>query len=226
MNVANALKPHLIRPAHLEPHWRWDRAIPSHGHVSVDFERRVDFDRLRHYRLARARQALKNSPCGALLLFDVNNIRYVSGTKCGEWERDKLCRWALLAGDGEPILWDFGSAAVHHKLHVPWLKPENCKAGLIGLRGTVSPSFGLMKRHAEEIAALIREAGCDKMPIGVDIIEPPMLFELEKAGLKVADGQQGMLEARELTNIDEIALRNRSAAMVDGAYHLIHEELN
>src|SRR6516165_10009940 len=123
-------------------------------------------------------------------------------------ERDKLCRWALLARDGEPILWDFGSAAVHHRLYVPWLDPQNCKAGLIGLRGTVSPSFGLMKRHAEEIASLIREAGCEKMPVGVDIIEPPMMFELEKAGLKIADGQQVMLEAREIKNIDEIALLN------------------
>ena len=84
-------------------------------------------------------------------------IRYVTSTKIGEWERDKLCRWALLTRTGEPILWDFGSAAVHHRLYTPWLAPENCKAGLIGLRGTVNPSFGLMKRHAEEIASLIRE---------------------------------------------------------------------
>jgi len=171
-------------------------------------------------------QALEKSDLGALLVFDVNNIRYITSTKIGEWERDKLCRWGLLTRDGEPILWDFGSAAVHHKLFVPWLKPENCKAGLIGLRGTVSPSFGLMKRHAEEIAALIREAGCEtRCRSGSTYIEPPMMFELEKAGLKVADGQQVMLEAREIKNIDEIALLNRSAAMVDGAYHLIHEEL-
>src|SRR6202790_1710927 len=85
MNVSNALSPHLIRPEHLQPNWRWDRAIPSHGHMSVDFERRIDFDRLRNYRLARARTALKASPCGALLLFDVNTIRYASGTKTGEW---------------------------------------------------------------------------------------------------------------------------------------------
>jgi Xaa-Pro aminopeptidase len=114
---------------------------------------------------------------------------------------------------------------VHHRLYVPWLNPENCKAGLIGLRGTVPPSFGLMQRHAEEIAALLREAGVADMPVGVDIIEPPMLFELQKAGLKVADGQQIMLEAREIKSIDEIALLNRAAAMVDGAYHLISEQL-
>src|SRR5690606_8918941 len=83
----------------VNPDWNWQRHLPSLGHSSVDFERRVDFDRLRGYRLERARQALKNSKCGALLLFDVNNIRYVSGTKIGEWERDKLCRFALLAGD-------------------------------------------------------------------------------------------------------------------------------
>src|SRR4029077_4475787 len=51
------------------------------------------------------------------------------------------------------------------------------------------------------------------------------MFELQKAGLKVADGQQVMLEAREIKSADEIALLNRSAAMVDGAYHLIHEQL-
>ncbi len=77
-------------------------------------------------------------------------------------------------------------------------KPENCKAGLIGLRGTVAPSFGLMKSHAEEIASILREAGVADMPIGVDIIEPPMMFELQKAGLKIVDGQQVMLEAREI----------------------------
>src|SRR5262249_30432859 len=82
-----------------------------------------------------------------------------------------------------------------------------------------------MERHAKESASLLKEAGVHKRPVGVDIIEPPMMFELEKAGLKIKDGQQVMLEARELKNIDEIALLNRAAAMVDGAYHLINEEL-
>jgi Xaa-Pro aminopeptidase len=209
----------------INPRYNWGRALPALGTMGVDFEERVDYRRLHRYRLSRVKQALEKSELGALLVFDVNNIRYITSTKIGEWERDKLCRWALLTRDGDPILWDFGSAAVHHKLYTPWLKPENCKAGLIGLRGTVNPAFGLMERHAKEIASLIKEAGCDKMPVGVDIIEPPMMFELEKAGLKVSDGQQVMLEARELKNIDEIALLNRAAAMVDGAYHLISEEL-
>src|SRR5215475_2310491 len=216
---------HEIRAEDINPRHNWARALPALGTMGVDFEERVDYRRLHRYRLGRVQQALANSDLGALLVFDVNNIRYITSTKIGEWERDKLSRWALLTRTGEPILWDFGSAAVHHKLYTPWLKPENCKAGLIGLRGTVNPAFCLMKRHAEEIAALIREAGVADMPVGVDIIEPPMMFELQKAGLNVQDGQQVMLEAREIKSMDEIALLNRAAAMVDGAYHLINEEL-
>ena len=209
----------------IDPQWQWGRSIPAWGHSAVDFERRVDFDRLRNYRLARARAALKRSDCGALLLFDVNNIRYVSGTKIGEWERDKMCRFALLAGDAEPYVWDFGSAAVHHRFYCDWLRPDHCLAGVVGMRGTIPPAFGLMTHYAEEIADLIRQAGVAGMPVGVDYAETAMFFELQKAGLQIVDGQQVMLDAREIKNIDELQLLNQAAAMVDGVYHMIYEEL-
>ena len=217
--------PLKITAEDINPRYNWGRHLPVLGTMGVDFEERVDYRRMHRYRLARAQAALEASDLGALLLFDDNNVRYVSSTKIGEWARDKLSRWVLLTRGGDPILWDFGSAAVHHRLYSPWLKPENCKAGLVGLRGTVDPAFGLMKRHAEEMASILKAAGVAKMPIGVDIIEPPMLFELEKAGLKIKDGQQIMLSAREVKSSDEIALLNRAAAMVDGAYDLVNEML-
>ena len=214
--------PVKITAEDINPRYNWGRHLPVLGTMGVDFEERVDYRRMHRYRLGRAQAALEASDLGALLLFDDNNIRYVTSTKIGEWARDKLSRWTLLIRGGDPILWDFGSAAVHHKLYAPWLKPENCKAGLVGLRGTVDPAFGLMKRHAEEMASILKAAGVAKMPIGVDIIEPPMMFELEKAGLKVKDGQQVMLSAREVKSSDEIALLNRAAAMVDGAYDMVN----
>jgi Xaa-Pro aminopeptidase len=217
--------PIKITAEDVNPRYNWGRHLPVLGSMAVDFEERVDYRRMHRYRLGRALAALEASDLGALLLFDDNNVRYVTSTKIGEWARDKLSRWTLLVRGGEPILWDFGSAAVHHKLYSPWLRPENCKAGLVGLRGTVDPAFGLMKYHAEEMASILKSAGVAKMPVGVDIVEPPMMFELEKAGIKVKDGQQVMLEAREVKSADEIALLNRAAAMVDGAYQLIDEKL-
>ncbi|MFT5894543.1 MAG: Xaa-Pro aminopeptidase, partial [bacterium] len=63
------------------------------------------------------------------------------------------------------------------------------------------------------------------MPLGVDYAETAMFFELQKAGINVVDGQQVMLDAREIKNVDEIVLLNQAAAMVDGVYHMIYEEL-
>ncbi|HEY5986695.1 MAG TPA: aminopeptidase P family N-terminal domain-containing protein, partial [Streptosporangiaceae bacterium] len=101
---------------------------PAPGRMNVDFEQRVDFARLREYRLSRAMGALAASDLGALLVFDNNNIRYLTGVAIGEWTRDKLCRYALYTRTGELFLWDFGSAAVHHRMYCPWLKPEHCIA--------------------------------------------------------------------------------------------------
>ena len=218
-------EPTRIAADALDPKWNWGRPLQAPGKMGVDFEGRVDFRRLHAYRLGRARQVLKASRCGALLVFDVNNIRYLTSTKIGEWERDKISRFTLLAADQEPVLWDFGSAAVHHKLYCDWLVPDNCRAGMLGLRGTVPPSAGLMKRHAEEIKSLLVEAGVGDQPVGVDLVEPAMLFELQKAGIDVVDGQQIMLDAREIKNIDEIVLLNQAAAMVDATYQMIYEEL-
>jgi len=116
-----------------------ESGVPAPGTMHVDFEERVDFDRLRTYRLARARDALRSSELGALLCFDMNNIRYLTSTNIGEWARDKLMRFAVLAGDADPVLWDFGSAAKAHRLHSPWLRPEDSRAGMTGLRGSIAP---------------------------------------------------------------------------------------
>src|SRR5437764_903430 len=86
-------------------------ALRTYGTMQVDWEQRADFDRLRTERLARAKEHLKRSELGALLCFDMNNIRYITATHIGTWAMDKLIRFCLLPQDYEPIMWDFGSAA-------------------------------------------------------------------------------------------------------------------
>jgi Xaa-Pro aminopeptidase len=201
------------------------RPIGSPGPMNVDWEERVNTERLRAYRFARARQALEASDLGALLLFDFNNIRYVTSTHIGEWARDKMTRFALLTRGGEPHLWDFGSAAKHHRLYCPWLPEENIRGGMIGLRGAVAPEAGLFDGAAKEIAEILRAEGVADMPVGVDIVEPPMLAALVEHDITVRDGQQTMLDAREVKSQDEIMLLNIACAMVDGAYQLIAERL-
>src|SRR5215213_7838635 len=118
----------LYDPA--DPRHQWERPLQAPGRMQVDFEERVDFRRLHDYRLARTRNALAKSKLGALLVFDQYNMRYISSTVIGEWARDKLTRWTLLTGNGEPWVWDFGSAARHHKLYAPWIPDKQSLAGL------------------------------------------------------------------------------------------------
>src|SRR5450759_3051909 len=199
--------------------------LPAPGHMGVDYEQRVDFDRLRQYRLARAKASLESSECGAFLLFDFYNIRYTTQTWIGGALGDKMTRYALLTRDRGPRLWDFGSAARHHRLHSPWLDPEDCHAGMLGLRGAIAPTAGLMESALREIKGMLEDAGVADAPVGVDIIEPPFLFEMQRQGLRVVDAQQLMLDARQIKSSDEIMLLTQAAAMVDGVYQDIFEAL-
>jgi Xaa-Pro aminopeptidase len=198
---------------------------PAPGRMNVDFEQRVDFARLREYRLGRAMAALEASDLGALLVYDNNNIRYLTGVAIGEWTRDKLCRYALYTRTGELFLWDFGSAAVHHRMYCPWLKPEHCIASYTTMRGATAPEAGLPERAVSEIRGILADTGVGDLPVGVDFAELSVLFELQRQGIDVRDGQQVMLDARQIKSADEIALLSTAAAMVDGVYQEITDAL-
>ena len=199
--------------------------IRTFGINSVDWEQRIDYGRLRRERLARIQKLLDESSLGALLCFDMNNIRYISATHIGTWAVDKLIRFSLLPqGDG-PIVWDFGSAARHHELFCPWLGEGRSRAGLSTFRGAIVPEVG----RAEDVAGKIRRElelrGLLGEPVGVDIVEPPVLFALQAAGVRVVDGQQLMQKARIIKTQDEITLLNTACAMVDVAYTHLYEAM-
>jgi len=199
-------------------------AIKTYGTMAVDWEQRIDFDRLRRERLARVKILLRASEMGALLCFDMNNVRYITATHIGTWAQDKANRFTLLPQDDEPILWDFGSAAKHHQLYAPWLG-ERSRAGISLLRGAMSPEMGRAEDVANKIWVELKERGLENEPVGVDIAEVPILFELQKKGLKIVDGQQLMSDARLIKTQDEIALLAHAAAQVDAAYDELYRAM-
>ena len=199
---------------------------PSPGIMGVDWEERVEFGRLRDYRLARIREQLEVFGLGALLLFETSNIRYATATNIGYWAFNKGERWALITRNGRPRVWDFGSAAKAHRLQLPSLYDEkNSIGGNAGLQGAIGPATGLTKRVADEIAAALREEGVVNEPLGVDMAETSVFLALQGAGLNVTDGQQAMAMAREIKSPDEIMLLTQACAMVDGVYQDILEFL-
>jgi Xaa-Pro dipeptidase len=212
-------------------------AIHTFGPNAVDWEERVDLARLRDERLARLRAQLERSELGALLSFDFANIRYMTSTHIGTWAMDKLIRFAVLPRGGEPVEWDFGSAARHHQLYNPWLDhtpgpptPEGARqtgarAGISTLRGAFHPDAGIAQDVARKVATVLREHGVADAPLGIDVAEMPVLAALRAEGIETVDGQQVFLEARRTKTRDEISLLAQACAMVDAAYTELYEFL-
>jgi len=195
--------------------------LKTFGLMGVDWEERVNLERLRNDRLARIKAALKKSELGSLLCFDMNNIRYITATHIGTWAMDKLVRFSLLPQDDDPIVWDFGSAARHHQIYCPWLG-ERSRAGISTLRGATAPASGLAEDVAKKIRVELEKRKLQNEPVGVDVIELPVLFALQAQGIKVVDGQQLMHEVRKIKTQDEITLLNTACMMVDSAYEELY----
>jgi Xaa-Pro dipeptidase len=200
--------------------------IATTGPNAVDWEQRTDLGRLRTDRLERLKRQLEASDLGALLAFDFANIRYMTSTHIGTWAVDKLIRFALLPRGGEPIVWDFGSAARHHQIYNPWLDgAERARAGISTLRGSFHPDANLGADVATKVATVLREHDLAGEPVGVDVIEMPVLTALGDEGLRVVDGQQVFMEARRIKTADEITLLTQACSMVDAAYEQLYEAL-
>jgi Xaa-Pro aminopeptidase len=206
--------------------------IRTYGPNAVDWEERVDLDRLRRQRLERLKASLDRSELGALLSFDFHNIRYMTSTHIGTWAMDKLIRFALLPRGGEPVVWDFGSAARHHQLYNPWLDgrpadPEQgrARAGISTLRGAFNPDAGIADGVAAKVKRELDKHGLAGQPVGVDLAELPVLAALDAAGLEVVDGQQVFLDARRIKTPDEITLLTTAATLVDAAYDELYRFL-
>jgi Xaa-Pro dipeptidase len=213
----------MTRQTPLNPFGREMTASPG-TQMAVDFEDRVDVVRLRRERLQKAKDSLRASGLGGLLLFDQNNIRYVTGTHIGEWARDKMARYVFLPADGDPILWDFGSAAASHRRYASWLPESSWRAGVASMRGALPTETGIAEAMGKRIHEVMSEHGVAGQRLGVDILDVPILRALESNGVVVEDGQRVMLGARRRKTVDEIAFLDHAAGMVDAVYDHIYRE--
>ena len=151
------------------------------GTMAVDWETRVDYDRLRRYRLDRAREQLDKHEIGAFLCFEFYNIRYITAAHIGEWARDKMNRYVLLPRGQEPILFEMGTAALAHKLHSPWIADRVRYALPTWTRSDGPKGAEIAENLAHAIKGILQEYGLQKEPLGVDVADVVFLHALQRA---------------------------------------------
>ena len=116
--------------------------MANFGMVGLDWQERVNWDRLRKYRLERARERMKAHGLGAMLLMYDENVRYVTSTLTPGWNRLKPgLRYAILLwGDERRCSSSRATSGSHVKRHSPWMPKENVRYSYAWIKGAAGPA--------------------------------------------------------------------------------------
>ena len=194
--------------------------MASFGMVGVDWQQRVDWARLRKYRLERARERMKAHGLGALLLMYDENCRYVTSTLTPGWNRLKPgLRYALLCGDGAPVLFEQGDIGAQIQRHSPWIPPENVRWSYAWIKGAAGPASQMqVKKFTNAILEEMKRHGVAGQKLGVDFIDINMIQMFQEAKINWTDGMTPMMEARAIKNADEQECLRIVGAIGDAAH--------
>ena len=204
-----------------------NRPVPAPGSMGVDFEERVDFGRLRTYRLGRARRALDASDLGraAAVRRQQHPLRQLDDDRRVVARQDD----ALLPAHPHRAARSCGTSA--RPPSTTGSTRRGCDRGLQRrparpARRDLAGGRPLRERPRPRSTRCLNEAGVERMPLGSGLSSSRhSSSSCRSSAITVVDGQQTMHDAREIKSYDEILLLSTSAAMVDGAYQDIVEAL-
>ena len=200
--------------------------VGTHGMMQVDYEQRIDFDRMRQHRGSRIKQAMNTANIECLLLFESGNKRYATSTAVASPEVDNMGRYAIVPCNGEPHIFGFGSEVAAEKLYCPWIKDHTFPAHST-MYGALPMAWKCYEAFLKDLDMVLDNHGMDKksVKIGVDIAESQIILALMNNGYTIADGQGVMQIARSIKNEDEIMCLKHGAAIVDAAFHKIAQTI-
>src|SRR5207342_1163962 len=143
------------------------------GIAGLDWQQRVNWDRMRKYRLERARERMKAHGLGAMLCMYDENVRYLTGTLTPGWNRLKPgLRYAMLCGDDPPVLFEQGDLGYQIERHSPWIPKENVRYSYAWIKGAAGPaSRQQVGKFTNAVIQEMKKSGVAGMKLGVDFID-------------------------------------------------------
>lgn len=168
------------------------------GLIGVDWEQRIDFDRMRRERLRKAQAALAASEADLLFVFRTEDARYLTGYRHHLGPTPLLGNaTTVLAPEGDPVL--FTMDFEHCRSRMPWLPVENLQP-----RANFREEVGIRK-WAEQLRGLMGDL--DGKTIGVDLWSPTVEAHVKEVfpRSRFVDGYRVLCEAKIIKTADEIA---------------------
>lgn len=199
------------------------RSTSSFGLVGTDWQQRINWNRLREYRLDRAREAMKRAGLGAMLVMYDENVRYVTSTVTPGWCRLKPgLRYALLCEGAEPVLFEQGDIGTQINRHCPWIPGDNVRYAYSWIKGAVGGAAEQqVTKFTRAILDEMKKYGVEKAPLGVDFIDLNMIRSFDAHGIQWTDGMSPMVSARAIKNEDELEAMRIVAAICDACHTAI-----
>jgi Xaa-Pro aminopeptidase len=175
------------------------------GIAGLDWQQRVNWDRMRKYRTERAREMMKKHGLGAMLCMYDENVRYLTGTLTPGWNRLKPgLRYAMICGDGAPILFEQGDLGFQIERHSPWIPKENVRHSFAWIKGAAGPAATQqVNKFSNAVIEEMKRHGVWGQKLGCDFIDINMIKIFEEKGITWTDGMTPMMEARAVKNVDE-----------------------
>jgi Xaa-Pro dipeptidase len=136
------------------------------GMVGLDWQERINWGRMRTYRLERARERMKAHGLGAMLLMYDENVRYVTSTLTPGWNKLKPgLRYCLLCGDDAPVLFEQGDIGLHIEKHSPWIPKENIRYSYAWIKGAAGPASTIYRMIGRKglSAVMSRGRNCTRL---------------------------------------------------------------
>ncbi len=194
--------------------------MANFGIVGVDWQQRINWDRLRTYRLERARERMKAAGLSALVLMYDENIRYVTSTLTPGWCRLKPgLRYAMLCGDDPPVLFEQGDIGAQIQRHSPWLPPENVRYSYAWIKGAAGPaSAQQVGKFTRALLQEMKKSNVSGEKVGIDFVDINIIKAFDEAGIDWTDGMSPMMEARAVKNVDEQECFRIVGAIGDAAH--------
>jgi Xaa-Pro dipeptidase len=194
--------------------------------MQVDYEQRIDFDRMRQHKVSRIKQYMDKFGIECLLLFETGNKRYATSTAVASPEVDNMGRYAIVPRNGEPHIFGFGSEVKAEKLYCPWIKDFTFPAHST-MYGALPMEWKCYEAFLKDLDMVLANHKLDKkkVKIGVDIAESQIIMALMNNGYTIADGQGVMQYARAIKNEDEVMCLKHGTAIVDAAFHKIAQTI-
>ena len=183
----------------------------ARGQFQVDYEARVDFDRLRLARVTKTQEAMRVKGLDALVLWKDENVRYLTSLRAITLQYRSTTQYGvILFPQGQPILFLSGGEYARAKEVMPWIGefvviPIMEEAGMVEVV------------TLEHTVRVLREHGADGGRVGFDGMTMPQLNAYTKHlnRAQMADGETFMQEVRRVKLPEEIQLLREAAAIAD-----------